>query len=86
MSTIDPPVQLANGANQPSVDYILQVASKPDFSFTPVNITDICLQTMNLYNYRVHFYMIRHDISFLNPYLVNDSYEVILGGLLIDGA
>ncbi|ESN96641.1 hypothetical protein HELRODRAFT_68124, partial [Helobdella robusta] len=35
MSTIDPPVALADPSNQPSVDYILQVASKQDFNFTP---------------------------------------------------
>lgn len=36
MNTINPPVSVADPANQPKVDYIQEVASKPDFEYPPV--------------------------------------------------
>ena len=36
MSTINPPVQLENPADQFRVDYIQDVASSPDFDYPPV--------------------------------------------------
>lgn len=33
MSTLVPPVQLANPDNQPRIDYIQDVASQPDFDY-----------------------------------------------------
>lgn len=37
MSTLTPPVQLENPANQFRVDYIQDVASSPDFDYPPVS-------------------------------------------------
>ena len=38
MSTINPAVELAQPQNKPSVQYIQDIASKPDFDFPPVGI------------------------------------------------
>ena len=37
MSTLNPPVQLENPANQSRVDYIQDVASQPDFDYPEVS-------------------------------------------------
>lgn len=39
MSTLNPPVQLADPDNQGRVDYIQDVASQPDFDYPPVRYT-----------------------------------------------
>ena len=44
MSTISPPVQLADASNQVHVDYVQDVVSQPDFDYPPVsrlNSTDL---------------------------------------------
>lgn len=37
MSTLSPPIQLANPENQFRLDYIQDVSSQPDFEFTEVS-------------------------------------------------
>lgn len=38
MSTVNPPIQLENNANQFRVDYIQEVASQPDFDYPAVRL------------------------------------------------
>jgi len=38
MSTIKPPVSLANADSEPRLEYVQNVASQPDYEITPVSI------------------------------------------------
>lgn len=41
MSTLTPPVKLANPNNQFRIDYLHEVATTPDFDYPPVRPDDI---------------------------------------------
>ena len=38
MSTINPPVEVANADNQPRLEYIQETASQPGFDYPPVRV------------------------------------------------
>ena len=56
MSTIKPPVSVADSANQTRVDYIQEVVAKPDFDYTPVSW--LILASYELYELQSMFYVV----------------------------